>query len=117
MPRKHIIIVLYCFICSTLLNADSSLLNKKNIGSGHNKKGRSGYGKISLTFDDGTHPTYTKEILDTLNLFSDALERTLRKRIVATFFTNGDKFASFESKTLDTIKNTPQSLSLFIQVA
>jgi peptidoglycan/xylan/chitin deacetylase (PgdA/CDA1 family) len=71
-----------------------------NIGHGFSEIGSAGFQKVSLTFDDGPHPRFTEEILETMNLFSEALEANGKKRIVATFFTNGDKFATFKSEDL-----------------
>ena len=54
--------------------SDDKIIAPKNIGQGNSREGRSLYGKIALTFDDGPNAN-TPYVLDVLSAYSDALER------------------------------------------
>lgn len=71
-------------------------IQPRSIAHGFSKPGGELHKKIILTFDDGPHPTNTREVLKVLDLFSDKLEQDGKQRINATFFINGSRLAKYK---------------------
>lgn len=71
-------------------------LQSRSIGHGLAVEDKELFGKVTLTFDDGPHPTYTRKILKILKTYSDKLEAQGKERIKATFFINGKQVANYK---------------------
>ena len=95
MRKLYVSLLVIVSSISAIAHESNKKLSSKSIGHDLSYEGGELYGKFSLTFDDGPHPRFTEQILDTLELFNEELARFKKKKIRATFFINGNQVADY----------------------